>query len=143
MKTLLRNLLFLVGLLALGSAAFSGDQEDAEKAAGEVLSSLQSRNYEKLWNTQMSAFFKSRVTKDSFLANMTMGRQQLGSPGESRFLDMAYSKSDPASGIKGEIYAFNYLNAYAAGRFYERIVMIKEQDGKFRLAGLWGSPAGK
>jgi hypothetical protein len=81
--------------------------------------------------------------KDSFLANITMGRQQLGSPGEFKFVDMAYTQSDPTTGMKGEIYAFNYLTSYSAGKFYERIVVIKEKDGRFRLAGMWGAPAPK
>ena len=91
----------------------------------------------------MSEFFRSKMTKNSFLANMTMGRQQIGAWTESKFIDMAYSQIDPASGTKGEIYAFNYLSTYTAGKFYERVVVIKEKDGKFRLAGLFGSPAPK
>lgn len=129
---------------ALGaSTSFAGDREDAEKAAKQILVSLQSKKYEVLWNTQMSEFFRSKMTKDSFLANMTMGRLQLGAATDSKFIDMAYSQVDPATGTKGEIYAFNYLNTYPAGKFYERIVVIKEKDGIFRLAGLWGSPAPK
>ncbi len=123
--------------------SFAGDQEDAEKAAKQILSLIQNRKYEDLWSTKMSEFFRSKMTKDSFLANMTMGRQQLGVAINSKFIDMAYSKVDPASGTKGEIYAFNYLDTYTIGKFYERIVVIKEKDGVFRLAGLWGSPAPK
>ena len=75
------------------------------------------------------------------MANMTVGRSQLGSANEARFVDMAYSQTDPTTGIKGEIYAFNYATSYTAGKFYERIVVIKEKDGRFRLAGVWGAPA--
>lgn len=123
--------------------ALAGDQEDAQKAAKGILTSLQQKKYETLWNNQTSEFFKSRTTKNSFLANLTMGRQTLGAAGESKFVDMAYAQTDPTTGYKGEIYAFNYLNTYAVGKFYERIVVVKEKDGIFRLSGLGGSPAQK
>jgi hypothetical protein len=141
MKKLFISLLILISVALAASTSFAGDREDAEKAAKQILTSLQSKKYEVLWNTQMSEFFRSKMTKDSFLANMTMGRQQLGTVTDSKFIDMAYSQVDPATGTKGEIYAFNYLNTYSVGKFYERIVVIKEKDGIFRLAGLWGSPA--
>lgn len=140
--SILKTLLAAFAVLA-ASTVFAGDREDADKAAKAVLTSLQNKNYEGVWNNQMSEFFRTKMTKDSFLANMTIGRQQLGTLTESKFIDMAYSQIDPASGIKGEIYGFNYLNTYSAGNFYERIVVIKEKDGKFRLAGLFGSPAPK
>lgn len=137
--------LFVATMLALSwGLSIAADQDDAKKAASEILTLLRSGQYTELWETQTSTFFKSKLTKDSFLANMAMGRQQLGNPtGDPKFIDMAYSKSDPSSGFKGEIYAFNYLSSYAAGSFYERVVVVKEQDGKFRMSGVWGAPAPK
>ncbi len=137
--------LFVATMLVLHwGSTVAADQDDAKKAASEILASLHTAQYTKLWDTQTSEFFKSKLTRDSFLANMTMGRQQLGTPtGNPKFIDMAYSQSDPSSGFKGEIYAFNYLSSYTVGNFYERVVVVKEQDGKFRMSGLWGSPAPK
>lgn len=134
----LLSALLVFGLFPL---AMAGDQEDALKASQEILASLQQKNFEKLWNSQTSEFFKSKTTKNSFVANLTIGRQQLGASSENKFVDMSYAKNDPASGYKGEIYAFNYLNSYALGKFYERIVVVKEGGGRFRLSGLWVSPA--
>jgi hypothetical protein len=120
------------------------DQKDALKAASDALASIRSGQYAKLWDTQTSKFMKSKVTKDSFFANMAMGRQQLGSPiGEPRFVDMAYSQGDTSTGFKAEIYAFNYLSSYLQGDYYERIVVGKDEDGIFRMVGLWGAPAPK
>jgi len=127
--------------LFLSTAALATDQDEAVKASKDIVASIQQRNFEKLWNSQTSKFFKSKITKDSFIANLTLGRQQLGTAVESKFIDMTYAQSDPSTGYKGEIYAFNYLNSYTSGKFYERIVVIKEDDGKFRLSGLWGAPA--
>ena len=143
MKNLLCKLLLIISLGFGAVSCLAADQDDAARAAKEVLTSLSNKQYEKLWTSQMSEFFKSKMTKDSFLANMTLGRQQLGALSDSKFIDMAYSQIDPASGTKGEIYAFNYLNTYSSGKFYERIVVIKEKDAKFRLAGIFGSPAPK
>ena len=50
---------------------------------------------------------------------------------------MVYSQEDKESGFKGEIYGFNFLNKYENGKFYERIVVIKEEDGMFRISGIW------
>jgi hypothetical protein len=126
--------------VALPFSAHAGDQDDALKAAKEILSSLQQKKFETLWNNQTGEFFKSKTTKDSFIANLTIGRLQLGTPSESKFIEMVYAQSDPATGFKGEIYTFIYLNKYSSGKFYERIVVVKEKDGKFRLSGLWGAP---
>ena len=120
------------------------EEGEAALAAREILASLQAREFEKLWNSQTSDWYKATLTRDSFLANLTIGRQQLGAPlGSPKLIDSAYSKSDPLSGFQGEIYAFNYLSSYTAGSFYERIVVVKEADGKFRLSGLFGAPAPK
>jgi len=138
------RIFFSIFLTLSWGISVAADQDDARRAASDILTSLRTGQYPKLWDSQTSEFFKSKLTRDSFVANMSMGRQQLGSPtGDPRFVDMAYSQSDPATGFKGEIYAFNFLCSYSAGNFYERIVVVKESDGKFRLSGIWGSPAPK
>lgn len=144
MKILLLKFLVLTSLLFMAPTTFASDQEDADKAASSILSSLQKKDFETVWNKQMSKFFQSKMTKQSFLANMALASQQLGTTSGSMFIDMAYSQIDPATGTKGEIYAFNYLSTYTiAGKIYERVVVIKEADGKFRLAGLWRAPPPK
>lgn len=143
MKLHLVKRLLLLAAIATSTIAFAGDQEDAAKSAKDILSSLHNGKYERLWDSQMSELFKSKLTKNSFLANMAIGRPQLGTSGKSEFVDMAYSKNDPGTGFKGEIYSFNYLTEYSSGKVFERIVVVKEKDGQFRLAGLWGAPAPK
>jgi hypothetical protein len=123
--------------------SMADDQDDALKAANELLGNIQKMRFEVLWNDQTSEVFKSSTTKDSFLENLTTARQPLGEPADSQFIDMTYAQTDPGTGYKGEIYAFNYLNTYATGKFYERIVVVKEKDGKFKFAGVWGSPVPK
>jgi hypothetical protein len=139
-----RNALFAILLTGLTSTGLATtDQEDATKAAAEILTSIHEQKFEKLWTTQTSEWYKSKVTKESFIANLTLGRQPLGLPQDIKFIDMAYAKMDASTGYQGDIYAFNYLTTYAVGKFYERVVVIKEKDGAFRLSGLWGAPAPK
>lgn len=128
-------------MLAFVPAAHANEQQEAEKAAVAILNALDNKQYEVIWNTMTSGWFKSKTTKDSFLAQMTMGRAQLGgSATEKELIDSSFATQDPSSGIKGKIYAFNFKTAYPAGKFYERIVVMQEKDSKFRLSGLWGQP---
>lgn len=135
-------ILIVVILPSLSNIATGADQDDAKKASKEIVSLLARKQFQLLWNSLTSKFFKDKMTKDSFVANMSIGRAQLGELTDSKLIDIAYSETDPADpGYKGKIYAFNYLNTYSAGKFYERVVVMKEDDGQFRLSGLWGSPA--
>lgn len=129
--------------ISLVMPSMADDHDDALKVANEIFENIRKLSFEVLWNDQTSDIFKSSTSKDSFLENLAMARQPLGQAADSEFIDMSYAQTDPATGYKGEIYAFNYLNTYAAGKYYERIVVVKEKDGKFRFAGLWGSPVSK
>jgi hypothetical protein len=130
-------------LISLVMPSMADDHDDALKAANAILGDIQKLSFEILWNDQTSDVFKSSTSKDSFLENLTTARQPLGQATDSEFIDMTHAETDPGTGYKGEIYAFNYLNTYAAGKYYERIVLVKEKDGKFKFAGLWGSPVSK
>ena len=135
-------LLFLFGLsLFFSSEPLADERQSATKAARDIVSALSDRKFIQIWDTQMSQFFKDRITKDSFLANMSIGRSQIGNLNSSKIVDVRYTERDPASGYEGKIYSFTFLNIYAVGKFYEQIIVIKENDGIYRLSGLWGSPA--
>ena len=139
MNTALRNLI-LGATLALGAGVCSAaDKDEAARAAQHILATLQQQQFEQLWDSQTSEFFKRQITRESFIENLTLGRQQLGAPGASAFMQVTMATSDPASGYTGEIYVFNYRNAYASGEYLERIVVVKDDDGEFRLSGLWAA----
>jgi hypothetical protein len=134
--------LIIISMFALSfETAKAADQDNAADAANSILQSIHDHQYENLWNTQTSEFFKKLTTRDSFVANLSLGMQRLGAVNDYKLIDMSYSQNDPATGFTGEIYAFTYLTSYSAGKFYERVVVVKEGDGEFRLSGLWGSPA--
>ncbi len=56
-------------------------------------------------------------------------------------MEVSDARSAKSLDYQGTVYAVSYLNTYAAGRYLERVVVLKEKDGKFRLAGLWGTNA--
>jgi hypothetical protein len=142
MNRLRSALILLAALIAMPDLAKAADSDDAAAAARLILTRLQAGQYEAVWNENTSDWFRKRTTKDSFLANMSLGRQSLGgSTSPPEFVDMSYAKADPATNYQGEIYAFNFRTSYAVGKFYERIVVIKDTDGQFRLSGVFGSPA--
>jgi hypothetical protein len=51
-----------------------------------------------------------------------------------------HTNKDLATGVDGDIYAITFRNKYSTGEFYERIVVVKDSDGQYRLSGISGSP---
>ena len=139
---LMRVFFVVVFLLLPGWAqSQSAEQKSAEAAATEIMNMFGSKNFQAIYNQKTSAFFKKFVHEGQFLANVTMGRAQLGSMTSSKIVDVQLSNYDPATKFKGVIYAVNFDNSYGGMRFFERIVVIKEADGAFRMSGFWGVPA--
>ena len=134
-------------LLILMSLSFSTNSQSADEAddaritSGRIMDLISGGNYAEVWDSHMSDFFQSSMTRDAFLANLTIGRQMLGQFVEGELIDMAYSDNDPQSGYQGSVYAFNYANTYSGLRMYERVVLIDEDGDGFKLAGFWANPA--
>ena len=105
------------------------------------MTSIQDNQFQRLWDTQMSAYVKSLGNRESFIANWTFWRAQLGAVRGSKLIATAYSQDDALTGRKGQIYTFDYLNSYDRGDRYLRIVLEKENDGVFRMGGFWNTPA--
>ena len=130
-------------LLFLSTSLHAAERDEAEKAAKEIMALLGSQSYLTLWDTYASQFVKDKVTRDTFLTNMSAGRAPLGRLTETKLVDSTLFDSDPGTGLKGRIYAFNFQNTYPGGKFYERIVVVMEADGRFRFTGFGYSPASK
>jgi len=136
-----RSIVFAFALLLVVPQLRAADAKDAEQETQRIVSMLASRKYEALYDQDTSAFLKNLVTKGSFIANLTMQRNGVGALQNSQLVSQSHSNFDPGSGYKGDIYVFDYLNTYAAGKFYERIVVVKDDDGQFRLSGYFPQPA--
>lgn len=116
------------------------NKEVAEKAVRDIMVLLGQSRFADVWDSRTSDWFKTKVTRDAFLANMTLGRGKLGRLEESKLVSIDHAEHDPTTGYKGSIYAAQFLNTYAGGRFFERIVVIREKDA-YKLSGIWGEVA--
>lgn len=114
----------------------------SEKAARDILRLLSEKKYGDLWDGQVSDWFKAKKNKDAFVADMTIGRSQFGELLTSVLVSADAANYDPTTGYRGPIGSVTFINTYTGGKFFERFVVIKEKDGNFRLAGLWGDVAG-
>lgn len=128
-----------VDVSSLAQPANPQEENSARQAAKEIVNALGSQKYKLLWDNMTSQWFKSRVGEDAFLANMSMGRAQWGVIRDSSLISVDHATTDP-SGYQGDIYAFTFRDKYAVGEFFERIVVIKDPDGHFRMSGVFGSP---
>lgn len=117
-------------------------QVDAVQSATDIMKLIGQQKYKDVWAKETSDWFKQRVpSEDMFLANMSMGRAQLGNILTSVLISSEFSKNDAATSYQGDVYAITFKNSYKVGSFYERIVVIKDADGEYRLSGIFGSPA--
>jgi Protein of unknown function (DUF4019) len=133
---------FFVWLLCTSFAVRADDAEQATLAAQQILTLIANDRLYALWDTRVSKFFKDRVGKDVFLANLSQGRVSVGGARlSSHLVDITYANQEPESGYKGDIYTCRFLSKYPGGNFYESVVLIKEPDGQFRLSGISAAPA--
>ena len=140
MSGVLRVISLCLALL-VASAARGADGDDATQAADAILAALDDQRYESIWAHQSSQTLRDKVAKDDFVARIAIGRAQLGRIQNRKLVEVSSAQSAVPAGYQGTVYAVSYLNTYAAGRYLERVVVLKEKDGKFRLAGLWGTNA--
>ena len=126
--------------LALSVQARASESDDAFSASENIINLIGQGEYDTVWNSYMSPFFKSTMTEDSFKANLVLGRQMLGARKLKKLIDKQYTVGDPTTGYQGSVYAYNYKNTYASVTLYERIVVINEDGKGFKLAGFWVQP---
>mgnify|MGYP002718526175 FL=1 len=131
-----------IWLMCLSLAARADDVADATRAAQQIGTSIAENRLNTLWEAQVSKWLKDRISKDVFLANLSQGRASVGGARlSSQVVDVSYANKDVQTGYAGDIYYCRFLTKYPAGSFYETIVLIKEQDGEFRLSGAFAAPA--
>lgn len=141
MKKVIAAAIF-VWLSCTSFAARADDAAEATRAAEQILTMIADNHLNTLWDTRVSKFFKDRISKNVFLANLSQGRASVGGARiNSQVVDVTYANQDPQSGYKGDIYICRFLTKYPGGDFYESIVVIKEPDGQFRLSGMGAAPA--
>ncbi len=141
-----RRFLFLTLRAAATAALFGGfltsaradDHDDATAMANDILAMLDTQDFERVWETHASAFLKGRLDRDSFIASVAIGRASLGKRMSSSVVGIDRAEKDADTGYEGVIYTVRIDSAYGQSRYLEKIVLVREADGRLRLAGLWG-----
>jgi len=114
--------------------ARADDMSNARAAAVSTLEQLEQRKNSDVWKSHMSDWFKERMTRAAFLANMTVIQSQLGGPASGREI-IQQSKVPGMAGYSGEVYSFTFETSFPAANVYEMIAVIRE-GGIYRVAGL-------
>lgn len=128
-------------LAAFPMACLACDAEEAQAAVDGIRRSLAEEQFERLYNDQTSEFFKAGMRRADFVQNMKQGRAQVGSLKSADAISYTFSEVDQRTGYRGKIYSFDFHVKYEKGGFYERLAVIKDPDGRFRLGSVWASPA--
>lgn len=118
------------------NTASADDISDARKSAVDILIKLEQGKNTEVWESNVSNWFKDRMTRDAFLANLTIIRAQLGGPGVDRKLvQQNQADGDPVSGYKGIVFSFTFSTMLPGAKVYEMIVLIREGNS-YKLSGL-------
>ena len=136
MNTRLRlDAILIMAVALLWQAPACADEiSDARAAAVSALERLEQRKNSDVWQSDMSDWFKDRMTRAAFLANMTVIQAQLGGPASGREI-IQQNKAPGMAGYTGEVYSFTFETSFPAANVYEMIALIRE-GGKYRVSGL-------
>ena len=115
----------------------------AQKASEDILRTLAAGQYKTVWDQKTSTVWKQRSTEDGWLSWMAGNRPALGKLVNVRYVQTAHFDKDVSTGVEGDIYTVTFRSTYSAGEFYEYVTVIKDVDGQYRLAGLYGAPVPK
>ena len=138
MKFLLR---FMISCLIYSySLPLLAQESDAQAAAENILRSLASQKFNYVWNNLTSDWAHKNWAPDAFLANMAMTRPALGELKDLSVVGREHISHDQTTNVDGDIYAITFRSTYSTGSFYERVVVIKDNDGKYRFSGIFGAP---
>jgi hypothetical protein len=137
-----RRFLVVLGILVSCIAAPSAQAQeaDAERAATDILRSFANQEFKTIWDQKISDWARKNWAKDGFLASMSMSRPQLGKLLTLTVVAREHTNHDASTNYDGDLYAITFRNKYTTGEFYERIVVVKDPDGQYRLSGIYGSP---
>lgn len=132
---ILFRLALVVFVVSFASLVAADDIDDARDVSRSILEKLENKEFAKVWDDNVSEWFKDKTTKPAFLGNMTITHRQLGGISKSRVLiQQNQSDGDLASGYSGEVFSFMYETGFPNAKVYETIVLIFDGDD-LKLAG--------
>lgn len=132
----------IIAVVSINMAAVSSFAQDdsAQKAAEDIIRTLGAGQYKGIWDHKVSKWLQDRTTEDTFLASMSMARPALGLFKNLKLISSQHQNRDQATGFVGDIYNILYRTTYSTGEYYEQIYVVKDNDGEYRFAGIYGAP---
>jgi len=113
----------------------------AQKSAEAWLALTDSGKYPESWD-EASSFFKSKITKDTWVSKLQQTRSPLGAL-KSRKLATAKYIKNPPNAPEGEFVILTFDTSFdQLPSSTETVSMILDKDGKWRTAGYFIKPAG-
>jgi hypothetical protein len=143
MRTFARYLSIFAMLLLCESKVAFAQEAVAQKAAEDILRSFDNGQFKTVWDQKVSQYVKERTSEDVFLSSMSIGRPALGKLIDLTSVGRDHFSRDPTTGYEGDIYGITFRSKYTSGEFYERVVVVKDADGIYKLANISGSPVPK
>lgn len=122
--------------VALHAPAKADELADGRRVALDILVKIEQKKGAEVWEHQVSAWFKERMTRKAFLANSTIMHAQLGGPATRRnLIQQNRAEGDAGTGYKGMVLSYLFETTFPVANLYETITLI-EDEGELRLAGL-------
>lgn len=133
--------LIAVCYLLVAPTAVAAQTEGAAEAAEEWLALVDAEDYGASW-AEASRSFQSAVTAETWAAQLTAGRAQVGAV-EERELAHTQPMTDPPGAPAGEYVQLRYDSAFGGvGRVTEHVVLVRDGERGWRVAGYFIQPAG-
>jgi hypothetical protein len=135
--------------LALAAACYiliapvfvAAQADDAREAAEDWLALIDAEDYAASWEAAARSF-QSAVTAETWAAQLAAGRAQVGAA-EERELAHTQPLTDPPGAPPGEYVQLRYDSTFGgAGRVTENVVLVRDGDRGWRVAGYFIQPAG-
>jgi hypothetical protein len=129
-------------LAAPGAVAAQADATAEARAAAESwLAIIDGDDYAASWEEAARAF-RSAITAEAWTAQLTPLRAQLGTV-EERELAHSQAMTDPPRAAAGEYMQLQYQSTFSsAGRAIENVVLMRDGDRGWRVAGYFLQPSG-
>lgn len=129
-------------LAAPGFAAAQAEAPaEAREAAQAWLALVDGEDYAASWEAAARPF-QAAVAAEAWTAQLTAGRAQVGAV-EERELAHSQAMTDPPGAPPGEYMQLQYQSSFAgAGRVVENVVLVRDGDRGWRVAGYFIQPGG-
>jgi hypothetical protein len=113
----------------------------AQKSAEAWLALTDSGKYPESWD-QASSFFKSKITKDTWVSKLQQTRDPLGALKSRKLASSKYIKNPP-NAPENEFVILTFDTSFdQLSSSQETVSMVLDKDGKWRAAGYFIKPAG-